>query len=124
MENRPNDQVNSDPSSSGKAPKQLGCFVPAFNQKQPGSDRLMMKRVLIEFVVDVPNDGVAKDVQTRLVREHHTRLCQVLTSVMGYEPLQAPGKPGVFVAHENVTWDAASQYWVGESDDGEDDDDA
>jgi hypothetical protein len=80
----------------------------------------MMHRVMIEFVVDVPNADVAKDVQTRLGREQLPRLCEVLTSVMGYEPLVAPGKSGLFVAAEPVTWSAAEQDWIGE---GEDDDD-
>lgn len=76
----------------------------------------MNTRVLIEFVVDVPNEGVARDVQTRLTREHHARLCEVLAEVMGYEPLQAPGKVGVLVALEGVTWLADLQDWVGDED--------
>ncbi len=76
----------------------------------------MNTRVLIEFVVGVPNKSVAGDVQTRLTREHHTRLCEVLTAVMGYKPIQVPGKTGVFVALEDVTWDAEKQDWVGDSD--------
>lgn len=74
----------------------------------------MNVRILIEFVVDIPNNGVARDVLTRLTREHHARLCEVLTSVMGYEPLQVPGKTGVLVALEEVTWDG--QDWVSSED--------
>jgi hypothetical protein len=76
----------------------------------------MNMRVWIEFAVDVPNDGVAKDVHTRLTREHHTRLCEVLTSVMGYEPLQAPGKGGMVIVLEGVTWDPDEQDWVSSED--------
>lgn len=74
----------------------------------------MNARVLIEFVVDIPNNGVARDVLTRLTREHHARLCEVLTSMMGYEPLQVPGKVGVLVALEEVTWDG--QDWASRTD--------
>jgi hypothetical protein len=81
----------------------------------------MMQRVLIEFVVDVPNADVARDVEMRIVREHHGKLCEVLTSVTGYEPLRAPGRPGLLVASEPVTWSASAEEWIGE-DDGEDDD--
>jgi hypothetical protein len=69
-------------------------------------------RILIEFIVDVPSSGVARDVQTRLTREHHARLCEVLTSVMGYEPIQVPGKAEVLVAVENVSWDISDQEWI------------
>ena len=70
----------------------------------------------MEFAIDVPNDSVAKDVMVRLTREHHKRLCEVLTSIMGHEPLQAPGKPGVLVALEEVTWHAGEQDWVSQED--------
>jgi hypothetical protein len=76
----------------------------------------MMQRVLIEFVVEIPNADVAKDVETRLVREHHASLCETFKSVTGYEPLQKPGQPGLLVAHEPVTWNENEQDWVGESD--------
>lgn len=82
----------------------------------------MMHRILIEFVIDIPNADVAKDVETRLVREHHANLCQTLTSVTGYEPLQRPGRPGILVAHEFVTWSDSAQDWIGESDDDDEED--
>jgi hypothetical protein len=80
----------------------------------------MMHRVLIEFVVDLPNPDVAKDVETRLVREHALRVCETLKSVTGYDPLVAPDRKGILVGHEPVTWDSGAQDWIGE---GEDDDD-
>lgn len=58
----------------------------------------MTHRVLIEFVVDVPNADVARDVETRLMREHHARMCETLKAVTGYDPLRAPGKVGLLVA--------------------------
>lgn len=76
----------------------------------------MMQRVLIEFVVDVPNANVADDVETRLVREHHAKLCDVLKSVMGYMPLRTPGQPGLLVSHEPVEWNETEQDWNGEDD--------
>ena len=83
----------------------------------------MLHRMLIEFVVDVPDAGVAKDVQTRLAREHQVRVVETLVSVMGYVPLQAPERPGIAVAYEPVTWSASEQDWIGEDDDEDDDDD-
>ena len=83
----------------------------------------MMQRVLIEFVVDIPNPDVAKDVETRIGREHQARLCDVLQSVTGYQPLQAPGKPGLRVASEPVTWNESEQDWIGPEDVDEPDDD-
>jgi len=77
----------------------------------------MMHRVLIEFVVDLPNPDVARDVETRIAREHHGKLCDVLQSVTGYEPLQAPGRSGLFVATEPVTWNPGEGDWVGPDDD-------
>lgn len=86
-----------------------------------------MHRVLIEFVVDLPNQDVATDVKTRIAREHTARLCDVLQSVTGYPPLMTPGSPGLYVATEPVTWNEAAGEWVGEDDDDdendEDDDD-
>lgn len=82
----------------------------------------MMQRVMIEFVVDVPNAAVAGDVETRIMREHYTKLCDMLTSVTGYEPLRAPGKQGLFVGSEPVTWSAADQDWIGPDYEDEDDD--
>jgi hypothetical protein len=82
----------------------------------------MHHRVLIEFVVDVPNEGVARDVLTRIGREHQARLVETLASVMGYVPLQAPGRPGLGVAQEPVTWHEAAKDWVGEDDDEAEDD--
>lgn len=87
----------------------------------------MLQRVLIEFVVDIPNPDVARDVETRLYREHQARLCDVLQSVTGYQPLQAPGRLGLRVATEPVTWNEAEQDWVGpdndDDDEGDDDED-
>lgn len=76
----------------------------------------MMHRVLVEFVVDLPNADVARDVETRIGSEHHARLCDVLQSVTGYEPLQAPGRPGLLVGTEPVTWNAGEQDWIGPDD--------
>lgn len=82
----------------------------------------MTHRFQIEFVVDVPNEGVAGDVRTRL-REQQARLREVLAQVTGHEPLGAPDRPGIFVlGPERVDWDAGERDWVGEED-GEDDDD-
>ena len=80
----------------------------------------MMHRVMIEFVVDLPNPDVARDVETRVGREHHDRLCDVLQTAIGFEPLQTPGRRGIFVGTEPVTWNAAEQEWIG-TDDGPDD---
>lgn len=81
----------------------------------------MHHRVLIEFVVDVPDAGVANDVQTRLAREHQARMVETLASVMGHVPLQTPGQPGIAVAYEPVTWSATDRDWIGEGDDEGDD---
>ena len=83
----------------------------------------MMQRVLIEFVVDVPNPDVARDVETRVYREHQARLCDVLQSITGYQPIRSPGKPGINVGTEPVTWNEAEQDWDGPDDDEDDDDD-
>jgi len=80
----------------------------------------MMHRVLIEFVVDVPNEGVAGDVMTRIAHEHHERLCDTLQSVTGYAPLQTPDRQGLLIVIEPVTWDAGEQDWVGPEDDDDD----
>jgi hypothetical protein len=77
----------------------------------------MTHRVMIEFVVDVPDENVAKDVVTRLAREHHARLCEVLQSVTGYAPIQVPGRQGIFVGIEPVEWDDKERDWVGPDDD-------
>ena len=84
----------------------------------------MMQRVLIEFVVDLPNMDVAGDVETRIAREHQARLCDVLQSVTGFQPLQKPGRPGLYVTTEPVTWNEAEQDWIGPEDEPDDDDDA
>jgi hypothetical protein len=76
-----------------------------------------MHRVLIEFVVDVPHKGIAKDVEKRLAQEHHERMCEVIKSVTGYVPLQFPGQPGILVVSEPVTWSDAAQDWIGPDDD-------
>jgi hypothetical protein len=80
----------------------------------------MMHRVLIEFAVDVPNDDVARDVETRIGHEHLARLCDVLQSITGHEPLRAPGQQGLYVGTEPVTWSAAEQDWVALDDDNND----
>jgi len=77
----------------------------------------MTHRVMIEFVVEVPDENVAKDVLTRLAREHHARLCEVLQSVTGYPPIQMPGRHGIFVAIEPVTWLEKERDWVGPDED-------
>jgi hypothetical protein len=79
---------------------------------------LMRQQVLIEFVVDVPNEGVARDVETRIRYEHLARLCDELQSVTGYEPLRAPGQRGLYVTTEPVTWSPTEQEWVALDDDG------
>ncbi|HSX23316.1 MAG TPA: hypothetical protein VLE97_11135 [Gaiellaceae bacterium] len=84
----------------------------------------MMQRVVIEFVVEVPNINVAGDVETRIEKEHHDRLCDVLQSVTGFKPMRAPGVAGLYVGSEPVTWNEAERDWVGpDDDDGDDDDD-
>lgn len=83
----------------------------------------MQQRVLIEFVIDIPSMDVATDVETRIGREHQARLCDVIQSVTGYQPLRAPGKPGLFVGGEPVTWNEAEQDWLGQDDVDEPDDD-
>jgi len=90
--------------------------------------RAMMQRVSIEFAVDVPNEDVARDVEIRIGREHLPRLCEVLQSVTGYEPLWAPGQRGLHVGTEPVTWSAVEQDWISPDDnvdnsDNDDDDD-
>lgn len=74
----------------------------------------IMQRVVIEFVVEVPNADVAGDVETRISREHLARLCETFQAVTGYEPLSAPGRPGLLVATEPVTWNEGEQEWFGE----------
>jgi hypothetical protein len=78
---------------------------------------------MIEFVVEVPNADVAGDVETRVAREHHDRLCETFKSVTGYEPHRAPGRPGFYVATEPVTWSESEQDWVGPDDEDDDKDD-
>jgi len=76
----------------------------------------MMHRILIEFVVDIPHSNIAKDVETRLAREHHGHVCEVIKSVTGYPPLRLPGQQGILVMGEPVTWSDAEQDWVGPDD--------
>jgi len=95
-------------------------FVETTNQREVS--KAMMQRILIEFVVEIPNPDVAKDVETRIAREHQARLCDVLQSVTGYPPIRQPGKPGIYVATEPVTWNEAEQDWVGPDDVDEPDD--
>jgi hypothetical protein len=80
----------------------------------------MLQRVTIEFAVDVPNEGVARDVGTRIHRERHAYLCDVLQSVTGYAPLLAPDQRGLTVGSEPVAWNAEEQDWVALDDDGAD----
>jgi len=72
----------------------------------------MLHRVTIEFAVDVPNESVARDVEIRIHREHHARLCDVLQSVTGYEPLLTPDQRGLAVSSEPVTWNVIEQDWI------------
>lgn len=81
----------------------------------------MLQRITIDFAVDVPNEGVARDVETRIRREHHAHLCDVLQSVTGYAPLLAPDQRGIAVGSEPVRWNAEEQDWVALDDDGTDD---
>lgn len=80
----------------------------------------MMQLVTIAFAVDVPDEGVARDVEMRIGREHLTQLCDVLQSVTGHEPLLAPGQRGLNVGSEPVNWNATEQDWVALDDDGND----
>lgn len=82
----------------------------------------MNLRVLIEFVVDVPNMDVARDVGTRLTQEHPEHLREVFRSVTGFVPNFSPGKPGFGVGLEPVTWSDKEKDWIGEDDDDDDDD--
>lgn len=82
----------------------------------------MLQRVTIEFAVDVPNEGVAGDVMTRIRREHHAQLCEVLQSVTGYAPLVAPEQRGIIVGSEPVDWDEVEQDWVSLDDEGDEGD--
>lgn len=83
----------------------------------------MYQRVLIEFIVEVPNMDVASDVETRIAREHMARLADVLQSITGYQPIRQPGAPGYYLATEPVTWNDAEGDWIGPDDDDRDDDD-
>lgn len=82
-----------------------------------------MQRVVIEFVLDLPNMDVAGDVETRIGHEHTAHLCEIFRSVTGYAPLMKPGQPGLYVMTEPVTWNEAEQDWIGPDDDDNDDDD-
>lgn len=83
----------------------------------------MQQRFIIEFVVDLPNPDVAKDVETRLAREHLARVCEVIQDVTGYEPLSSPGHRGISIGHEPVTWSASDRDWRSEDEEDEDEDD-
>jgi hypothetical protein len=83
----------------------------------------MNVRVLIEFVVEVPNMDVAGDVGMRLTKEHRERLREVFRSVTGFDPFFSPDQPGFGVGLETVTWNDKEKDWVGEGDDDDDDDD-
>ena len=80
----------------------------------------MLQRVTIEFAVDVPNESVARDVETRIHREHQAHLCDVLQSVTGYAPLLSPEQRGLIVGSEPVTWNTKEQDWAALDDDGTD----
>ena len=82
----------------------------------------MYQRQLIEFIVEVPNEGVANDVKTRISKEHTARIAEMLQSVTGYQPLRQPGAPGFYLATEPVTWNAAEKDWVGPDDEDDEDD--
>jgi hypothetical protein len=90
------------------------------NVTPEGESKPMMQRVLIEFVVEVPNEDIARDVETRIAREHLARLCEVLESVTGYKPIRTPGNGGFYLATEAVTWNEAEQDWDGPDDDSDD----
>ena len=77
----------------------------------------MNQRVLIEFVLDVPNADVARDVETRIAREHTARLAETLQSITGFAPFRTPGNPGFFLVTEPVTWNQKEQDWIGPDDD-------
>jgi hypothetical protein len=83
----------------------------------------MYQRQLIEFIVEVPNEGVANDVKTRIAKEHTAKIAEMFQSVTGYQPLRQPGAPGFYLATEPVTWDAKEGDWIGPDDDEEGDDD-
>lgn len=83
----------------------------------------MLQRVMIEFTVDVPNEGVARDVEARILHEHHAKLCDVLQSVTGHAPLLTPQQRGLSVSSEAVTWSAEERDWVPvDGDDGDNED--
>lgn len=82
----------------------------------------MYQRVVIEFIVEVPNMDIAVDVEKRISEEHTARLGDVFQSITGYQPLRTPEAPGFYLATEPVTWNAAEKDWVG-PDDGDDPDD-
>lgn len=81
----------------------------------------MMHRVLIKFAVDVPNSAVARDVETRLTREHVGRVCETLRDVTGYDPQFAPGRTGLTVWTAPATWDEDEGAWAVPDDDEDDD---
>ena len=85
------------------------------------ADQIMYQRQLIEFIVEVPNEGVANDVKTRISKEHTARIAEMLQSVTGYQPIRQPGAPGFYLATEPVTWNDAEKDWVGPDDDEDDD---
>jgi hypothetical protein len=87
------------------------------------ADQIMYQRQMIEFIVEVPNEGVAGDVKTRIAKEHTAKIAEMLQSVTGYQPLRQPGAPGFFLATEPVTWDADEGDWVGPDDDEDEEED-
>ena len=87
------------------------------------ADQIMYQRQLIEFIVEVPNEGVANDVKTRISKEHTARIAEMLQSVTGYQPIRQPGAPGFYLATEPVTWNDAEKDWVGPDDDDDEEED-
>ena len=86
-------------------------------------NKIMFQRLFVEFVVEVPNPDVAKDVHTRISREHTARLADVLQSITGYQPIRTPGAPGFYLATEPVTWNEAEKDWIGPEDEDDDEGD-
>lgn len=76
----------------------------------------MLERFYIEFVVDLPNKGVVKDVEIRLTRENLPQVVTAIQAAIGYEPLCQPGQRGINVGHDEVKWDSKAKGWRGDAD--------